>query len=211
VKAKTLSCSVALSAFLLTALAVQAALDHQTLGFQDLDVWANTGPPGGSVTNFGAPMVVPIEDGASFHWTPSLLSPWGIGDNEDNVVVSGSKLEFIFSDAGFYRYSGRYVEFKGFSIYGVAPTSLGITSLSVAPETTMQGFGVSFEPNSITVDLTGVMFTVDYTEVNPYTGALIYPPETIVLDVGFTAVPEPSIWALVGLGTAALVIFRRRG
>jgi hypothetical protein len=212
-RAKTFSGSVALSALLLAASAVQADLNHQVIGFQDVEWWSNTAYPGGTLTNFGdgvVPTEIYVGNGVGFHWAPHLLRPWGEFTDTNNVIVSDSRLEFIFSDAGFYHYVSRYTIFEGFWIYGVAPTTsnLGVTSVTINPETTVEGFGVSFDSNRIIVDFTGVAFTVDYTETYPDTGALVYPPKRIVLDVEF--VPEPSSFTLLSLGAAALMISRQR-
>jgi hypothetical protein len=133
-----------------------------------------------------------VEDGEE--WSSNLFS---IVANNSSITISGSSL----NTSGPSVFTG---SFNGWIFTDVSESIDDITGVTIDSTTFLTGFGssnISFTQNSISLNFAGITYSDLFVKVN--------------VDFGSTrsarsAVPEPSIIALFGLGLAGMGLARRR-
>jgi hypothetical protein len=130
-----------------------------------------------------------VEDGEE--WSSNLFS---IVANNSSITISGSSLNT--SGSSFFTGS-----FNGWIFTDVSESIDDITGVTIDSTTSLTGFdssNISFTQNSISLNFAGITYSDLFVKVN--------------VDFGSTrsAVPEPSIIALFGLGLAGLGLAHRR-
>jgi hypothetical protein len=138
--------------------------------------------------------LVPKLVGDGEEW-PSIYFPIDVDDS--SITISGSSL----NTSGPSVFTG---SFNGWIFTDVSESIDDITGVTIDSTTSLTGFGssnISFTQNSISLNFAGITYSDLFVKVN--------------VDFGSTrtarsAVPEPSIIALFGLGLAGLGLAHRR-
>jgi hypothetical protein len=133
-----------------------------------------------------------VEDGEE--WSSNLFS---IDADDSSITISGRSL----SSSGSSVFTG---SFNGWIFTDLSESIDDITRVTIDSTTSLNGFGSSnirFTQNSISLNFAGITYSELFVKVN--------------VDFGSTrsarsAVPEPSIIALFGLGLAGLGLAHRR-
>ena len=133
-----------------------------------------------------------VKDGKE--WPDNPFSIFSIDADDSSITISGSS----WNTSGPSSFTG---SFNGWIFTDVSESIDDITGVTIDSTTSLTGFdssNISFTQNSISLNFAGITYSDLFVKVN--------------VDFGSTrsAVPEPSIIALFGLGLAGLGLAHRR-